>query len=396
MELDQNIVQFLNDSSSEFTSNREANLKRLLIDSVKASGGDFLRAFDIMMIHDEELRNEFNYLAKRDKKSGVNYNIMARGLFEKELIDEKTYKRAAGVLDTVTNPGGANFLQTTVADFVAETVDELGLIAKEVEPIDLAGDGNLAIPTYNPKLRSAFVANSANYPELTALEPGIGGVTINTQKVGSYVTIRADYLYKLSASKLQFILRILADAQARAYDDAILNANGTLPNPLGMNQNALNVNTDFQAGSNIFDTLLNAISAISDRRQGRASDIRIFMNTSAKNEFVKLERTLSNDRQNVLVTSPSSISIAGYPVIVSDVILNTNGSIPNNKTSIVTVGYAKQYYWGSSRRPTVETNNSVNFLNGSVTARIDAMADGRPAFNDAFAKFTVTTGVESV
>lgn len=396
MSLNKQIVDFLNDSNSEFTSTQDVKRKKLLVESVEASKGNILRAFDLMMIHDEDLRNEFNYEAKKLGKTGVNYSLLSRQMYKRGEIDEETYQRASGALDTITNPGGANFLQTTVADFVAETIDELGLITKEVNQIDLAGEGNLLIPTYNPKLRSSFVANTANYTNLTALEAGINAVTLNTQKVGAYVEIRPDWLNKLSASRVQYILKILADAQARAYDDVILNGNGTSPNPLGMNQNSLNVTTHFEAGANAFETLLNAISAVSDRRAGRSSDIRIFMSTTAKNEFVKLERSLGNDRTNILVTSPSSISIAGYPAIVTDVILNTNGTPPANKTSMVTVGYAKQYYWGNSKRPTVETNESVGFLSGTAVIRVDGMADGRPAFNDAFAKFPVTTGVESV
>jgi HK97 family phage major capsid protein len=348
-----------------------------------------------MLIHDEELRNEFNYEARKQGKSGVAYPILARGLFEAGKIDEKTFQRAAGVLDTVTNPGGANFLQTTVANFVAETIDEIGLVAKEVQKFDLKGEGNLQIPTFNPKLKSAFAANTANYTDLgSTIEGGTGSITLNAQKVGAYTQLRPDFMNKLGAGRLQFILKQLAEAQARAYDDVILNGTGSSPIPTGMNQNALTGGTDFAVGSDIFDTLLNAIETISDRRAGRTSDIRIFMNTSAKQEFVKLERLLSNNRTNILQSSKGGLTIADYPVIITDVILNTNATAPANKTSLVTVGYANQYYWGNSKAPQVVSDSSVGFLSETETLRVSGMADGKPAFNNAFAKFTVTTGVE--
>lgn len=391
----QNIVDLLNNSGSEFTSTTHSDRRNALVGAVEATKGNILRAMDLMLIHDEDFRNEFNYEAKKQGKSGVAYPVLARGLFEAGQIDEKTFQRAAGVLDTITNPGGLNFLQTTVADFIAETVEELGLVAKEVNRIDLAGEGNLLIPTFNPKLSSTWVANSAQYAELTALEGGINGVTLNPQKVGAFVTVRPDFLNKLSANRLTFILRILADAQARAYDLAILNGTGSGVQPTGMNQNSLNVTTHFEAGANAFDTLLNAMSAVSDRRAGRNRDMRIFMNTAAKNEFVKLERSLSNDRTNILETGVDSMTIGGNKVIITDAIVNTNGTAPANKTSVVTVGYANQYYWGESAKPKVQTDHSIGFLSGNTVIRVDGMADGKPAFNDAFAKFTVTTGVES-
>ena len=389
------IVTFLNDSNSNFTSTVDADRKRMLVSAMEATKGNFIRSLDLLLIHDQELRNEFNYESKKQGKSGVSYPIMARGLFDADLIDEPTYKRAGGVLDTLTNPGGANFLQTTVADFVAETVDELGLVAKSVQQFDLKGEGNLSIPVYNPKLQSAFATNVASYTDLgSGIEGGISSILLNPQKVGAFVQLRPDFMNKLSANRLQFVLRILADAQARAYDDAILNGAGSGVLPTGMNQNALTAGTEFTVGSDAFETLLNSIEAISDQRAGRASDIRIYMNTSAKNEFVKLERSLSNDRPNILKTSPSGLDIGNYPVIVTDVIRNTNATAPANKTSLVTVGYANQYYWGNSKAPEVVADSSVGFLSETETLRVSGMANGKPAFNNAFAKFTVTTGVE--
>jgi HK97 family phage major capsid protein len=391
----ENIVEFLNNSSSNFTSTVDVQRKAALVEAMESTKGDFIRSIDLMLIHDEELRNEFNYEARKQGKSGVAYPILARGLFEAGKIDEKTFQRAAGVLDTVTNPGGANFLQTTVANFVAETIDEIGLVAKEVQKFDLKGEGNLQIPTFNPKLKSAFAANTANYTDLgSTIEGGTGSITLNAQKVGAYTQLRPDFMNKLGAGRLQFILKQLAEAQARAYDDVILNGTGSSPIPTGMNQNALTGGTDFAVGSDIFDTLLNAIEAISDRRAGRTSDIRIFMNTSAKQEFVKLERLLSNNRTNILQSSKGGLTIADYPVIITDVILNTNATAPANKTSLVTVGYANQYYWGNSKAPQVVSDSSVGFLSETETLRVSGMADGKPAFNNAFAKFTVTTGVE--
>jgi HK97 family phage major capsid protein len=395
MAFNDNIVRFLNDSNSSFTSTKDAERKQSLVEAMYLTKGNFLRSLDLMLIHDEELRNEFNYEAKRQGKSGVAYPILARGLHEAGQIDEKEYKRAAGILDTVTDPGGANFLQTTVADFIAETVDELGLIAATVQKFDIAGEGNLQVPVFNPKLKSTFVANTANYTDLgSSIEGGIDSILLNPAKVGAYTQIRPDYLNKLSANRLQFILRILADAQARAYDDAILNGNGSSPNPTGMNQNALVGDTDFTTGSDAFETLLNGIEAIADARAGRSSDIRIYMNTSAKQEFVKIEKALSNDRGNILKTTPGGLTIADYPVVVTDVILNTDVSAGDNKTSRVTVGYANQYYWANSKAPQVVSDSSVGFLSETETVRVSGMADGKPAFNNAFAYFDVTTAIE--
>lgn len=387
MSFDSNIIKFLNDSNSEFTSTREAELKRNLVSAVEQTKGNIVSALDVMLIHDEELRNEWNYEAKKAGKSQASYPVLARNLFQAGKIDEKTYQRAAGVLDTITNPGGANFLQTTVADFVAETVEELGIVANTVTKIDLAGEGNLQIPVNNSFAMSNFVANAANYTDLgSTIEGGISSVTLNPQKVGAYQQLRPDFLNKLSANRLQYIVRLLADAQARAYDNAIINGNGTTPNPTGMNQNAL---TAFPIGGDEFETLLNAVSAISDVRKGRDRDIVVFMNTAAKNRFLQLKYVLSNDRSGLIDANGSGLqSIAGYKVVVTDVINNTGTA--GSKSTTVTLGYANQYYWGDSKKPTIATDQSVGFLSGTDTVRIDGMADGKPTFNNAFAKFDIT------
>lgn len=385
-------LELLKDSNNEFTSQVDKNRKEALIRSVEGAKGDFITALDNMLVNDEDLRNEWNYEAKKEGKSGVNYPILARGLYNAKKIDEATYQRAGGILDNATNPGGANFLQTTVADYVSETVEELGLVAATVTKHDVSNDGNFKIPIFDGFFKSGWLTDSANFTNLgTSVESAISSVTLAPEKVGAYIQVFQSYLTTLSASRLQYLLKLLAEAQARAYDDAILNGSGASQQPLGMNQNALVVGTDFAAGGDAFETLMNAVSAISDARRGRNSDIICYMNTASVNLFKKLKYSLTNDRAGLIDINGGSISVGGYKTVVTDVIENTGAAL--SKTAQVTVGYSKMYHWGDAKKPTIDTSEHVGFLNGTETLRISGQANGKPSFNDAFAKFTVTPGV---
>lgn len=385
-------LNFLRDSNNEYTSTVDKNRKEALLRSLEGAKGNIIVAFDNMLINDEDLRNEWNYEAKKEGKSGVNYPILARGLYNAKQIDKEAYIRAGGILDNTTNPGGGNFLQTTVADYVAETVEDLGLVAATVTKHDIANDGNFKIPVFDGFFKSTFVADSANFINLgTSIEGGITSVTLTPEKVGAYVQVFQSFLTTLSANRLQYVIKLVSEAQARAYDDAILNGSGSSQQPLGMNQNALAAGTDFSSGGDAFETLMNAVSAISDHRKGKNKDIVCYMNTAAVNLYKKLKYSLTNDRAGLIEINGDSINIGGYKVVVTDVIDNTGTAL--SKVSQVTVGYAKMYHWGDAKKPVIDTSEAVGFLNGTDTIRISGQANGRPSFNDAFAKFNISTGL---
>jgi HK97 family phage major capsid protein len=384
-------VDFLNEASNPYISKTEAIRKEKLIRSVEATKGNIIASLDVLLLTDEDLRNEWNYEAKKQNKSQVAYPILSRGLYEAKKIDQETYKRAGGILDTTTNPGGQNFLQTTVTDYVAETVEELGIVAKAVTKHDMANSGILKIPVYNAYLKSTWAANNANYTDLgQSVEGNISSVSLNTEKVGAFLKVNPDYLNSLSANRLQWLLKIFAEAQARAYDDAILNGTGINQLPLGMNQNAQVVGTDFAAGADAFETVLNAATAVAHQRKGQHKDIKIIMNTAGVNHFKKLAYSMSNNRAGLIEINNDSIRVGGYETIITDVIENT-GTI-GSQTTQITVGIPKMYHWGESKKITIATSDDVAFLSGQSTIRVEGSTDGVPTFNNAFAKFTIPSG----
>ena len=390
---DNPVLDFLNESSNEYTSNTNQTRKQAFEASMAGSKKrNLIAAIDNVLFNNEYLRNEWNVQCQKEGKVGVNYNILARGLFRAGKIDEETCKRASGILDNATNPGGANFLQTTVADYVAQTVESLGQVLGSVTTHEIGGDGNFRIPTFNGYLRSSFKTDAADFANLgTSIESNISSVTLAPEAVGAYVTVHASYLNTLSASRIQYILTLLAQAQARAYDDAILNGAGTGVLPLGMNQNALVAGTNFATGGDEFETYINAMSAISDVRRGVDSSLMGFMNTAAANVFKKLKYSLTNDRAGLIDITENGINIAGYKNIITDVIENTGTA--GSKVSQITVGNAKTYHWGNAKAPTVETSTDAGFLAGNTVLKISGAADGQPEFANGFAKFSITTGI---
>lgn len=389
----------------------EMNRKRgeVLGMALRHTGGNVARSLDALMIADPVFREEFNYLAKKNNPNvrtldysytlGAAYQNQLRQLrsaysddeveaMEAEADDIKSqYQRAGGVMDTTTNPGGANFLQTTVADFVAETVENLGLVASQVTIHDLENDGNFKIPVYDGFVKSQFVADGANFPNLGGqVEADLSSITLDPQKVGGYLQAYQSFITKITPGRLQYLLKVLADAQARAYDDAILNGTGTNSQPTGMNLNA----TTVTAGGDEFETLSLAISTVSDARKGDKRNLRIFGNTPIAQKYIRLRYTMTNDDRAGLIgldASGNLSSLASVPFVETNVI-ESIGSSPN-KNAVATVGYANMYHWGNAKRPIIETSDVPGFLSGTATMKVSGQANGKPAFDNAFAKFVV-------
>lgn len=379
------IVDYINDRYINPAGSAEVYSKRLDLVSktIGAVNHNFLRGLDLALMSDPELRAEFNYEQRNRKEEQVNYSLLAGNLKRANKIDDDTYIRAAGTLDTVTDPGGANLLQTTVSDVIEKRVEDLGLIKKEVTVFDLEGEGNLKIPTYDAFAKTAFATDAANLVNLgTTVEGGISSITLDPRKHGGYIPIFESFIKKLSGKNMSMVMDLLAEATARGIDDAILNGNGAGENATGMNQNATSVAFTGDA----LETFRIAMSTVSDAHRGGLNNMTAYMSTAAWLNFMGLFRDLQNDRTGII--DPSNRSIYGVRCIVTDLIPNTG--VTPNKESIVTVGYGKSYKWGQSSI-SIEADKYSGFLSATTNIRSLLFADGQPAFNDSFAKFTMPT-----
>ena len=241
--------------------------------------------------------------------------------------------------------------------------------------------GNLKIPTYSAFAKTTFVAEGSNLVNLgTTVEGGLSSITLDPQRHGGYLPVFQSFIDKLSAKNLMNLLEILAQSFARGIDDTILNGNGSTPNATGMNQNA----TSIAFAGDALTTFKLAVQNVSDAQKGGLDQLVAFMSTAAWMEYMELFRDLQNGRVGII--DPESQKIYGVRCVITDVITNS-GTTPN-KSSIVTLGYGKTYQYGQTTLKT-ETDNFSGFLTSTVNLKAVAYANGKPAFNDAFAKFSM-------
>jgi HK97 family phage major capsid protein len=355
----------------------------------KGSNNNFFRAVDLFLISNPVARNEFNYHAQQKGLPQVSYPLLSRALLQNEVIDKETFNRASGDLDTLTNPGGANMLQVTVANYFEKTVEQLGAVFSTVTKRDLRNGGNLKQPVYSAFAKSTWVAAGVDYVDLgTTIEGGMSSVTLDPLPFGHNLQVFTDFVNKLSVTWLQETLEIMAEAHARAKDDAILNGSGSAQ-PTGMNQNALVVNTNFAPGADEFETLLNACTAISDARKIGGNRLAIYGNEAINNRLVSLKYNMTNPDLAGLINidgNGSVKSIAGKRFIQTEVISNT-GSSPS-KSAVATVGIPELYIWGYSKEDQVKESEHLGFKSDTLFLKASGIADGKPAFNNAFAKVT--------
>lgn len=350
----------------------------LLTEAMSHTDGNLIRALDIMLADDPILRNEWNNEAQKRNAVLANYPLVAQNIKE---TDPDGYKRAGGIMDTITNPGGANYLQTTVADFVAQTIDRNAVVLPTVTSFDIPAQGDLKIPVINDFQTISPIAEDADATNITTtLEGNTSSITISPQRMAAQLLLSKLFMTKITGKNIQNVLASLGSIMARSIDRQILLGNGSGLNFVGMAQNA----TAVTFAGDIYESICNAIAAL---RKG-TSQVTIYMNQQAKMEVLKLHRKLQNDRINVVDITNGKLSIATCPVVETDVI-DTTGSAGARATQII-LGYSNQFYMGMSEQPAVTSSKEFNFAKSVETVKIETVANGKVAFNDAFAKIALT------
>jgi hypothetical protein len=377
----------------------------------KMSGENADSAMDAFLLANPLALNDFNRaihnenLNKNTKKPLLNYSILGeevkRQLHTLDISDEQkaefnrsldfaTNTRASGNLDTITNPGGANLLQTTVADYFLRTVEELGVVYNSgIVKRDMTNAGNFQQPLYNNFGKSAFVEPGTNYPDAgTEIEGGMTNVLLNPKPYGTTLTILSDFQYKLKGSWLKDTVDLLAERQAREKDTVILFGTGSVPEyPTGM-ANGGGVIIGLTAGANEFETLGKYISRISQLRKVSRSKMAMYINESINQRFIDLKYQMTNDDMSKMISldEKGNISmIRGVKVITTEVSPVTSG------TSTVIIGVPSLYMWGFSKQDSVVDDAGITgFKADSIVYKVSGFADGKPGFGNAFGKFDVT------
>jgi len=373
--------------------------------------GDVSSAMDAFFLANPKALHEFNRAIHDDnvsngtKKPLLNYSILGnevRSIITNSDLDDESKQenlrsldlatnfRASGDLDTVTAPGGANLLQTTVADYFLKTVEELGVVFNSgIDKRDMTNAGNMDQPVYDNFGRSQFVNAGTNYPDAgTDIEGNATKVTLNPRPFGNVLDVFVDFRQKLNAGWLKKVADILAERQAREKDFTVLFGTGSNPDyPTGMT-NGAGVITGLTPGADEFETLGRYISRIAQLRRVSRNKMAVYINESINQRFIDLKYSMTNDDLSKMISLDSNGNISmirGVKVITTEVSPVTSG------TSTLVIGVPGLYLWGTAKADAlIDDGGLTGFKSDSIAFKVSGMADGKPGFGNAFGKFDIT------
>lgn len=233
--------------------------------------------------------------------------------------------------------------------------------------------------------KAAFAALSDNLVDLTTtVDAGFDNTELEAQKFGGFLTLEQDAFVKLDAQIVSQILDELTIAHHRGMIDQIVNGPGTGVTALGLATNATAVTFD----GNISNTLIKMIATVADVSRGGTDDIFILTNTAGA-IALEGERFLNSAHKDLVKILGPGVFLESLPLIQENVIV-TSGSSPN-KTAPLYVGKKGDYLMGVQTDPRIEMDKFSDFKAAGETARIMSFWDGKPHFNDSFAKTTIPT-----
>jgi len=369
--------------------------EKRILEIRKEAKGDISVVMDTILINDKRSLEIFNYEMEKWCKNidpnykyrAVNYSNVINDLPE-DTVDEAT-KRA---FDT---QAGATFgvaQSNTVMDMLIKTVGELSQIYKRIRKYNLLGAGNSSVIVNTVKTQAAWRTNqTADYVDNSnTIEAGNVQVNFVPTSVGVLRRVSFEYANKLAPFWMAEAAQLTMEEMFRCFDSAILNGTGSGATlPVGMNVNALvgtnsaPSGTQFQLGGDLFESLVNASTRIADLTKfGRNKQV-IFMNSIFEGELIKIKIGLGNsDMSNLISIENGTVKkVSGIEVVICDEVIPTISGV-----STATLGVPELYVWAETKPISFQEDDKVGFSSSTITMKVQAIADGKPALNTAFAK----------
>lgn len=358
--------------------------------------GNALATFDALLISDPSALREFNYsMEKWCKRMSPDYNYRpvnyASLVEDLPFIEDEQRTELKRAFDTQAGTTFGLAQSTTVADMLVKTVGELSQIYSRVKKYDLQGAGNMKVIVNTVKTRSAWrTSQTADFVDNSnTIEAGNVEVNFTPNSVGAVRTVTFEFKNKLTPYWMAEALQLLMEEQFRAYDHAIILGTGLNNNPLGMNVNALvgvagvPNSSQFALGGDLFETLVNAQTVISNATKRGKKDMVLFCNSTFENELLKLRYSMNNDDISGIITvaDGSVKKVAGIEVVPCEEVIETT-----NGVSTATLAVPELYAWGESAPIEVVEDASIGIKAKVMTMVISGIADGKPVLNNAFAK----------
>lgn len=343
--------------------------------------GSVTAGIDALLYSDAKFRADFNNLPENRKNPlmQVGYDVTAT-LAKDEIYAEgkRTYERS---LDTASNAGGANIIQTSLADTIIFKSEELGQILSLVQK-DTIPFGDIEYPRITAKAVAAPIDESTTaWTNMTATTyevatNGLTKVKYTPRDFGLLAVYTKRLLSKVSPSAIAFFRNYEAQGITRGLEQQILRGSGS-----GVNyQGILGIATSVPFDTDAYVTLNNATGILG------ASDTNNLAAVMSRKTWARIKQLrVANDYAISRAIDPVEMMIDDIPVIISN---NINASEATSGNVII--GDFNHYLVVNTG--TLETledpysNASTRQVNVYHTQQVD-MGALIPA---SFAIFTVT------
>jgi len=304
-----------------YDANKVDSLEKQYEVALEETQGNVMRALDLLLYNNANLRADYNR-NYAEKGQEVGYDVMARQIGDKEYMKGALeYENRA--LDTASNPGGANIIQTTLADTILYKAEKLGqiiaILGKDEIPY-----GDKEYPTIVAKPTAGFIDEATTgWTDLSsttykAATYGLLKVKHTPRDFGLKMTYTNRMLKKVTPATIAFFRNYEAGGLARGIEQQSLRGDGTGQNATGI----VAIATSVTWNGNAYLTFNDAVGVLSTTD---TEDIKAVMHRKTWQEFKKLRVINLAYRDSINAVTPM---VDDIPVIISN----------NADASVATVG----------------------------------------------------------
>lgn len=275
-------------------------------------------------------------------------------------------------LTTASNSAGAA-VPTTTLNMIIDKLRQTSALFPRVNVSYVPG--NLSLVVANAKNAAQWKPEGADG---TPEDDTVVEVNLTGYELIKLVEISAAAQAMTISAFEAYIASEIGRQMAIAVENAILNGSGS-GQPTGILTGVTwdSTNSLSESSALSYDHLVDGLALLPTMYHNNAVFV---MNRSML--FGGVRKIKTADGQPIFTYNPQDPArnaVLGYPVIVDDY-------MPDNT---ILLGDFSYYYWNFSQAPQIETSREAAFRSGKVVYRGLAVADGKPALDEAFVKIEV-------
>lgn len=297
--------------------------------------------------------------AEEDNKLDEN-SAEYRSAFFKQLQGKELNEAEKRAVTYTTSTAGA-VIPTQTLNKIIEKLEQDSVLYPLVQHYNIPG--NLSIGVESENSECAWTAEAATNSDSKAK---IVPVVLAAYQICKFVSMSAQVV-KMSIDALEnFIVNTLTKKLRRAVDKAILDGTGT-NQPTGITKNMA-----FKEVTTLdYDTFCDLDAELNSEYSKNAVYV---MNKKTRNLVKKIKNEIGDPIFVKDAGAGMGSTLDGYPLVIYD-------KMADNK---IILGDFSQYIFNFASNPEIEKSKDAGFYQNSEVYRIAALADGKPALQEAF------------